>query len=196
MKRMNSDVIWYEIEKMTKWCIVSTINYPFIFSLLKKAKFLKPFKNCTFNEWINLKKLCRSIWYCFISQNVFLGILTFQNDWLIDWLIIHCFTSRLRIFHLYGEVTITGEGIQNLGLCSALRAFEQEEIFMYHTCCDTGPRFFQSHLKDCPIQSALTTHKGMWKIYSKPDPHGNISKWSEIHLLCLLNYIMFIFYCS
>jgi hypothetical protein len=35
-----------------------------------------------------------------------------------------------RIFHLYGDVTITGEGLQNLGLCSALEAFEQGGIFM------------------------------------------------------------------
>jgi hypothetical protein len=41
-----------------------------------------------------------------------------------------------------------------------------------HTCCDTGPRFFRSHPKDRPIQSPLTTHKGMWRIYSNPDPHG------------------------
>jgi hypothetical protein len=56
-------------------------------------------------------------------------------------LIISCFTSRSRIFHLYGDVSITGEGLQNLcsalsitgeglqNLCSALRAFEQEGIF-------------------------------------------------------------------
>jgi hypothetical protein len=43
---------------------------------------------------------------------------------------IYCFTSRSRIFHLYGDDTITGEGLQNLGLCSALRAFEQGEIFI------------------------------------------------------------------
>jgi hypothetical protein len=48
----------------------------------------------------------------------------------IDWLIIYGFTSRLRIFHLYGDVTIAGEGLQNLGLCSALRAFEQGGIFI------------------------------------------------------------------
>jgi hypothetical protein len=49
---------------------------------------------------------------------------------LIDWLIIYGFTSRSRIFHLYGDVTIAGEGLQNLGLCSALRAFEQGGIFI------------------------------------------------------------------
>jgi hypothetical protein len=38
-------------------------------------------------------------------------------------LVIYGLTSRSRIFHLYGDVTIAGEGLQNLGLCSALRAF-------------------------------------------------------------------------
>jgi hypothetical protein len=42
-----------------------------------------------------------------------------------------------------------------------------------HTCCDTGPRFFRSHPKDRPIQSPLTTHKGMWRIYSNPVPHDS-----------------------
>ena len=45
-----------------------------------------------------------------------------------------------------------------------------------HTCCDTGPRFFQFHPKDRPIQSLLTTHEGMWRIYSNPDPHGSCSQ--------------------
>jgi hypothetical protein len=49
------------------------------------------------------------------------------NGWLIDYLL---FFYRSRIFHLYGDVTITGEGLQNLGLCSALRTFEQGGIFI------------------------------------------------------------------
>jgi hypothetical protein len=39
---------------------------------------------------------------------------------LIDWL----------IFHWHGDITIAGKGLQNLGLCSALRAFEQGGIFI------------------------------------------------------------------
>jgi hypothetical protein len=39
---------------------------------------------------------------------------------------IYGFTSRSRI----GDVTIAGEGLQNLGLCSAFRAFEHGEIFI------------------------------------------------------------------
>jgi hypothetical protein len=46
------------------------------------------------------------------------------------WLIIYSCTSRSRFFHLYGDVTIAGEGLQNLGLCSALRDFEQGGIFI------------------------------------------------------------------
>jgi hypothetical protein len=34
------------------------------------------------------------------------------------------------MFHLYGDVTIAGEGLQHLDLCSALRAFEQGGIFI------------------------------------------------------------------
>jgi hypothetical protein len=45
-----------------------------------------------------------------------------------------------------------------------------------HTCCDTGPRFFRSHPKDRPIQSPLTAHMGMWRIYSNPDPHRDQTK--------------------
>jgi hypothetical protein len=45
-------------------------------------------------------------------------------------LVVYGFTSRSRIFPLYGDVTIAGEGLQNLGLCSAIRAFEQGRIFI------------------------------------------------------------------
>jgi hypothetical protein len=40
------------------------------------------------------------------------------------------FTSRSRIFHLYGDVTIAGEGLQNLRLYSSLNPFEQWMIFI------------------------------------------------------------------
>jgi hypothetical protein len=48
---------------------------------------------------------------------------------LIDYL---RFYVPLKNFSLnkYGDVTIAGEGLQNLGLCSALRAFEQGGIFI------------------------------------------------------------------
>jgi hypothetical protein len=60
----------------------------------------------------------------FTSRSRIFHLYGWLIDWLIDWLIIYGFTSRSRIFHLYGDVTIAGEGLQNLSLCSALRAFE------------------------------------------------------------------------
>jgi hypothetical protein len=36
----------------------------------------------------------------------------------------------LSLIWIMGDVTIAGEGLQNLGLCSALRAFEQRGIFI------------------------------------------------------------------
>jgi hypothetical protein len=47
-----------------------------------------------------------------------------QTHLVLHKVIIYCFTSR--IFHIYGEVTIANEGLQNLGL----RAFEQGGIFI------------------------------------------------------------------
>jgi hypothetical protein len=68
---------------------------------------------------------------------------------LIHLLIIYGFTSHTRIFHLYEDVTIAGEGLQKLGLCSA--PLSREESLSCHTYCDMGPRFFWSHPKDRPI---------------------------------------------
>jgi hypothetical protein len=94
-----------------------------------------------------------------------------------DWLIVYDFTSRSRFFHLYGDVTITDEGLlQNLGLYTRRSGpLSREGPLSCHTCCDTGARFFWSHPKDRPFQSPLTTQKGMWRIYSYPDPHGPLS---------------------
>ena len=79
---------------------------------------------------------------------------------VIDWLIICCFTSRSRIFHLYGDATITGEGLQNLDLCSALRAFEQGGIFIVPHLLWHGPRSFRSHTKDRPHSVASYDTQG------------------------------------
>jgi hypothetical protein len=65
--------------------------------------------------------------------------------------IIYGFTSRSRIVHLYGDVTIAGEGLQNLGLCSG------------------GTSVFPVSSEGPPNQSPLTTHMGMWRIYSNPE---------------------------
>jgi hypothetical protein len=82
-------------------------------------------------------------------------------------LLIHYFKPRQRIFHLYGYVTSTGEGLQNLGLCSEIRAFEQGGIFIEpYTCCDTGPRFSA----DCPHSVASHDMQGDTEELFLPGP--------------------------
>jgi hypothetical protein len=116
-------------------CQWSVMKYQeFVFSLL--------FLNCT----SCLSWYCRPLLYSIISNYIkdnrpsspsrqrthgaFLQQLESEIGKIIDWLIIDCFMSRSRIFRLYEDITITGEWLQNLCLCSALRAFEQGGIFI------------------------------------------------------------------
>jgi hypothetical protein len=93
---------------------------------------------------------------------------------LIDWLIIYCFTSCSRIFHLYGYVTNTGEGLQNLGLCLAVRAFEQGGNFLVpHQCCDICIFGFSGLIRRTTPFSRLVWHTRCFgeSIITRPDPH-------------------------
>jgi hypothetical protein len=93
-------------------------------------------------------------------------------DFFYDWFIaFYCFTSRSKIFHLYGDVTIAGEGLHNLCLCSAPRAVEQGRIFIVPHLLWHGTSVFPVSPKGRPTQSPFTTHKGVWRTYSNPDPH-------------------------
>jgi hypothetical protein len=92
-------------------------------------------------------------------------VITF--DWLIiycfvtfDWLIIYCFMSRSRIFHLYGDITIASKGLQNVGLCSALRAFEQGGIFIM-------PHLLWHRTSVFPVSS-----EGLWNFWLVGDQVG------------------------
>jgi hypothetical protein len=40
-----------------------------------------------------------------------------------------------------------------------------------------GTSVFRSHQKDRPIQSPLTTHEAVWRIYSNPDHHRERPHW-------------------
>jgi hypothetical protein len=62
--------------------------------------------------------LSSGIYIFFLNLSSDIQILLYTRLFLIckiDWLIIYCFTSRSIIFHWYGDVTIAGEGLQNLG---------------------------------------------------------------------------------
>jgi hypothetical protein len=59
------------------------------------------------------------------------------------------------------------KGYKILAYARCSGPLSRERSLSCHTCYDTG----RSHPKDRPIQSPLTTHEGMWRLYSNPDPH-------------------------
>ena len=85
----------------------------------------------------------------------------------IGWLIAYVFTSRSRIFHLYKDVTTAGEGQQNLGLSSALRAFDQGGIFIVPQLLWHGTSVFPVWFEGPPYSVASYDTQ----VYSTPDPH-------------------------
>jgi hypothetical protein len=90
-----------------------------------------------------------------------------------DWLIIYCCMSCSRFFHLIGDVTITDDRLRNLGLCSAIRAFDQGGIFIVpHLLWHRTSVFPVSSEGPLHLVAFYDTH-GMWRIYSNPDPHGS-----------------------
>jgi hypothetical protein len=71
-----------------------------------------------------------------------------QYDWLFTVLRP---AQEFFTYKLHGDVTIAGEGLQNLGLYSALRAFEQGGIFIVPHPLRHGTSVF-------PVSSEGTPH--------------------------------------
>jgi hypothetical protein len=69
-------------------------------------------------------------------------------------------------------IIIAGEGLENLDLCSVLRAFEQAGIFIVPHLYRATPAVtrdlgFSGLIRRTPLR----TRKGMLGTYSNPDPH-------------------------
>jgi hypothetical protein len=109
-----------------------------------------------------------------MRQEVYRKTCSFTRDtyMLIEWLIIYCFTSRSRIwFHLYGDITIAGEGLQNLELFSALWAGRD---LCHATHAVTWGLCFSGLIQRTAPFSRLLQHMGGCGgcNISNPDPQG------------------------
>jgi hypothetical protein len=83
---------------------------------------------------------------CFVKNGVKVGLASGNSLW-IDWLF-----TVLRL------IAITGKWQQNLGLCAALRAFEEGGIcIMPHLL---GPLFFRSRPRTTPFSRLLRHTRG------------------------------------
>jgi hypothetical protein len=96
-------------------------------------------------------------WICSIKDSVL------DIGWFIDY---------LRFYVLLKNISLIWRRHHCRWRAAKFRPmFGAQGSLSCHTCCDTGSRIFRSHPKDRPVQSPLTTHEGMWKIYSNSDPH-------------------------
>jgi hypothetical protein len=66
-----------------------------------------------------------------------------------------CLKPHEQFFSYLAAVTITGDMAANLGLWSALRAFEEGGIFIVPHLLRHGPGFIQSHPKDRHTRSTV-----------------------------------------
>jgi hypothetical protein len=104
----------------------------------------------------------------------------------IDWLIIYGFTSRSRIFHLYGDVTIAGEGAAKFRPMFGAQGLWAGKDLYRTTPAVTRDLGFSGLIRRTAPFSRLLRHT----IYSNPDPHGDTKGWFvpsfiEIGLLVL-----------
>jgi hypothetical protein len=78
-------------------------------------------------------------------------------------------------------------GLQNFGLCSALRVFEQLGIFIMPYVLWRGASVFLVSSEGRPhsvvVQSPPTTEEGIWRTYFNPDPYGStagVTRWRSL----------------
>ena len=63
----------------------------------------------------------------------------------------YCLTFRSKIFHLYRDVTITGEGLQNFSLCSRSWTFSKEESLSCRPAVTRGVGFLGPFRRTIPF---------------------------------------------
>jgi hypothetical protein len=133
-KKIRSDMLQRDKKQLLSYSedLLSTAHRPRYCSL-SQAMMTKDYWDNLWSTIINLTLTAYST-YDFpllnLKASAYRSFTNLNSKIKIDWLIIYCFMSLSRIFHLCEDITITDEGLQNLGLCSALRVFEKGGIFI------------------------------------------------------------------
>jgi hypothetical protein len=96
-----------------------------------------------------------------------------QLNHTVHWLVNYCFTSCSRIFHLYGNVTITGEGLQNLGMLDAQGLWEGVDLYRATPTVTHTSVFLVSSEGPPHLISSYDLQWDVEDLYSYSDLHGS-----------------------
>ena len=87
-----------------------------------------------------------------------------------DWLLFYVPFKNISLIIIWRH-HYWWRAAKQIGLCLTLKAFEQGGNFIVPHLLWHRNSIWQSHPKGLPIESPLTTHMGMWRIYFYTDPH-------------------------
>jgi hypothetical protein len=132
---------------------------------------LLSYVNVDNNKSINFVCIKENGEYCISLMTrhlTFILCLTINNiDWLIDWL----FHVQLKKFSLiWRRHRYRWRAAKFRPMLGAQGLWAGRHLYRATPSVTRGLGFFRSHPKDLLILSPLTTHKGMWRIYSYLDP--------------------------
>jgi hypothetical protein len=116
-------------------------------------------------------------WNLIFLNSLSLPQLQELDVFLIDWLF-----KVLRLaqeFFTYMKVTIAGERLQNLGICSALRVFEQKRNFIVPHLLWHGASVFPVSSEGPPHSVASYDTQRVWRIFLTG---RDVFLWSEYFL--------------
>ena len=139
-------------------------------SSVSKRIFIQGLENCNDleNEFIQFDSISRS--YLFVPYKPDFKIEALTTKCAFIYIILFFggfvwgFTSHSRIFHSYGDVTITGEGLQSLKYVRHPWSLYSEVSLACHTYCDTSQPFLMVSSED-PWHSHLLPSVWQWSCH-------------------------------
>jgi hypothetical protein len=91
---------------------------------------------------------------------------------LIDWFLFHITLNNFLL--LWRRQHCWWRAAKFRPMIGAQGFWAGRDFYRASPAVTRGLVFFRSYPKDRPIQSPLTTHEEMWKIYSNTDLHGSL----------------------
>ena len=107
--------------------------------------------------WSSISVFSSTNEYIFLTDCLFVCLFVCFFVCLFVCLFVRGFSSHSRIFHSFGDVTITDKELQIFDLCPALMAIEQWGIFNVPRLLWHGPTLYNGHLRGAVTLTPILT---------------------------------------